>query len=139
MRLGYKVKKTMDEIPSQISEKMITEVIELASRLNAQKQKGYPIEDLIKAGREAEIPAECIYEAIAQIQEKKNKSKEKVKYSYLLGFIGSWVGFFINFVVFHDGYFRKENYRYLLTFPTMGLIGGIVVEVIHKKYYVKRD
>lgn len=64
-----------DRIPEQIT----PEVFALASRLYAQKNQEFSLEELVKAGAEAQIPAEFIQQAVQQIQAKHLQAQKRQK------------------------------------------------------------
>jgi LemA protein len=52
----------------RIPDEKAAEVFELAARLYAQHDQSYSVDDLVRAGSEAQIPQEFIQEALQQIQ-----------------------------------------------------------------------
>jgi len=63
----------------RIPEQMTPEVFALASRLYAQKNQEFSVEELVKAGAEAQIPAEFIQQAVQQIQAKQLQAQKRQK------------------------------------------------------------
>lgn len=59
----------------RIPEDVSAEVFELAARLYGQQESSYSVDDLIQAGREAEIPPEIIQQAIEEIQARRREEK----------------------------------------------------------------
>jgi hypothetical protein len=62
----------------RINKELAPEVFQLAVELYAQKQQEYSLQELIMIGKEAEIPAEFIQQAVELIQARKQES-QKVK------------------------------------------------------------
>lgn len=69
----------MSDLNPRIPEKLAPEVFALASRLYAQKNHEYSLEELIQAGAEAQIPPELIEQAVREIQAKHRRSAERRK------------------------------------------------------------
>ncbi|MBF2017851.1 MAG: hypothetical protein IGS23_22175 [Rivularia sp. T60_A2020_040] len=63
----------------RVKRELAPEVFQLASELYAQKQQEYSLEELISIGKEAEIPAEFIQQAVDVIQSRQTSEEIAVK------------------------------------------------------------
>lgn len=69
----------MNNPQKKIPEEIAPEVLELASRYYANHTQSYSVSELVAAGKEADIPAEFIEQAIQDVQAKHKKQQEEQK------------------------------------------------------------
>jgi LemA protein len=80
----------MSEPEPRIPADKISEVIALASRLQAEHSQGYSLSELMQAGKEANISPEFIQQAVEQIQTKPSQTQKRQQ-KLKLGLIGAGV------------------------------------------------
>lgn len=69
----------MNNPQKKIPEEIAPEVLELASRYYANHTQSYSVADLVAAGKEADIPAEFIQQAIQDVQAKHQQQQKEQK------------------------------------------------------------
>ncbi len=69
----------MRDLDTRISQEMTPEVFAVASRLYAEKNQEYSLQELMEAGAEAQIPPEFIQQAYQEIQIKRQQAQERPK------------------------------------------------------------
>ncbi|TFI54968.1 LemA family protein [Mastigocladus laminosus UU774] len=69
----------MNNPQKKIPEEIAPEVLELASRYRANHTQSYSVSELVAAGKEADIPAEFIQQAIQDVQAKHKQQQEQQK------------------------------------------------------------
>jgi LemA protein len=80
----------MSEPEPRISAQKVSEVLALASRLQAEHRQGYSLAELMQAGAEANISPKFIQQAAQQIQTKPSLTKSRQQ-KLKVGLIGAGV------------------------------------------------
>ena len=85
----------MNQSNPNIPEEIAPEVLEIASRLYAEKNQSYSIQELKEAGAEVDIPPEFIEQAVQEvrqrrIQEEKRQKRLKIIGAAVAGAIALW-------------------------------------------------
>jgi len=75
----------MKSLDVRISESMMSEVLELASRNYANYSQTYSASELIQAGSEAQIPGEFIQQAIQEVRSRQKRQQKQRKVLTIVG------------------------------------------------------
>jgi LemA protein len=75
----------MNKLNRGIPEKIVPEVLELASRNYANHSQSYSASELMQAGSEAQIPGEFIQQAIQEVQSRQKRQQKQRKILAIVG------------------------------------------------------
>lgn len=75
----------MNKLNGGIPERIVPEVLEIASRNYANHSQRYSASELIQAGSEAQIPAEFIQQAIQEVQQRQKRRQKQQKVLAIVG------------------------------------------------------